>query len=143
MALLFPKRIKYRKAFRGKRGGIAKGGTALAFGEFGLKALEAGWVTAAQIESCRVAISRSLSRGGKAWVRLFPDKPVTTHGQEKPMGAGKGLVDHWVAVVKRGRVLFEVDGIPELLARETFRLAACKLPVRTKMISRKREDAGG
>ena len=139
MPMLLPKRIKYRKAFRGKRRGPAKGGTRLAFGEFGLRALENGWVTAAQIEACRVAMSRSLSRGGKAWVRIFPDKPVTVHGQEKPMGAGKGLVDHWVAVVKRGRVLFEVDGIPELIAKETFRLAACKLPLRTRFVSRKEE----
>ncbi|MBI2174064.1 MAG: 50S ribosomal protein L16 [Candidatus Omnitrophica bacterium] len=139
MPLLLPKRIKYRKAFRGKRRGNAKGGSRLAFGAYGLKALENGWVTAAQIEACRVAVSRSLARGGKVWLRLFPDKPVTAHGQEKPMGAGKGLVDHWVAVVKRGRVLFEVDGIPELLARQTFRVAASKLPIRTRMISRKEE----
>lgn len=137
MSLLLPKRIKYRKAFRGKRRGVAKGGTRLAFGEFGLKALENGWLTAAQIESCRVAVSRALSRGGKVWIRVFPDKPVTVHGQEKPMGAGKGLVDHWVAVVKRGRVLFEVDGIPEMAAKETFRLAACKLPLQTRFVSRK------
>ena len=128
MPLLLPKRIKYRKAFRGKRRGAAKGGTRLAFGEFGLKALQNGWVTAAQIEACRVTISRSFSRGGKVWLRIFPDKPVTTHGAEKPMGAGKGLVDHWVAVVKRGRILFEVDGIPEVLAKETFRVppASCR-----------------
>ena len=137
MPLLMPKRVKYRKAFRGKRRGPAKGGTRLAFGEFGLKAIENGWLTAAQIESCRVAISRALSRGGKMWLRIFPDKPVTTHGQEKPMGAGKGLVDHWVAVVKRGRILFEVDGIPGLAARDTFRLAAYKLPLATRMVSRK------
>ena len=139
MALLFPKRVKYRKAFRGKRRGAAKGGTRLAFGEFGLKALENGWVTAAQLEACRVTISRSLSRGGKQWMRVFPDKPVTTHGQEKPMGAGKGLVDHWVAVVKRGRILFEVSGIPELAVRDTFRVAACKLPLATRMVTRKDE----
>jgi len=139
MPLLFPKRIKYRKAFRGKCRGAAKGGSQLAFGEFGLKVLGNGWLTAAQIEACRVTISRSLSRGGKAWVRVFPDKPVTTHGQEKPMGAGKGLVDHWVAVVKRGRILFEIDGIPEMLAKETFRVAACKLPLPTRMVSRKDE----
>ena len=139
MGLLLPKRIKYRKAFRGKRRGAARGGTRLAFGEFGLKALENGWLTAAQLEACRVAISRSLTRGGKSWMRVFPDKPVTTHGQEKPMGAGKGLVDHWVAVVKRGRVVFEVDGIPEMLARETFRLAASKLPLRTCLVSRKED----
>ena len=139
MALLLPKRIKYRKAFRGKRRGVAKGGSRLAFGAFGLKALENGWLTAAQIESCRVAISRTLSRGGKMWLRVFPDKPVTSHGQEKPMGAGKGLVVHWVAVVKRGRILFEVDGIPELAAKETFRLAAYKLPLATRLVSRKDE----
>jgi len=139
MALLLPKRVKYRKAFRGKRRGAAKGGTRLAFGAFGLKAMENDWLTAAQIESCRVTISRALSRGGKMWLRVFPDKPVTTHGQEKPMGAGKGLVDHWVAVVKRGRILFEVDGIPELAAKETFRVAACKLPLATKFVSRKDE----
>ena len=139
MSLLLPKRIKYRKAFRGRCRGPAKGGTRLAFGEFGLKVIENGWITAAQIEACRVAISRSLSRGGKVWLRIFPDKPVTVHGQEKPMGAGKGLVDHWVAVVRRGRILFEVDRIPELLAQQTFRLAACKLPLRTRFISRKDE----
>lgn len=139
MSLLLPKRIKYRKAFRGKRRGAAKGGARLAFGEFGLKCLENGWITAAQIEACRVAISRSLVRGGKSWLRVFPDKPCTTHGQEKPMGSGKGLVDHWVAVVKRGRILFEVDGIPEQVARETFRLAACKLPLKMRLVSRKDE----
>ena len=139
MPLLLPKRIKYRKAFRGKRRGAARSGTRPAFGEFGLKALQNGWVTAAQIEACRVAISRSLSRGGKVWLRIFPDKPCTVHGQEKPMGAGKGLVDHWVAVVKRGRVLFEIDGIPEMLAKETFRLAASKLPLRCSLVSRKDE----
>lgn len=137
MPMLLPKRIKYRKAFRGKRRGAAKGGTRLAFGEFGLKAIENGWITAAQIEACRVAVSRALTRGGKMWLRIFPDKPVTTHGAEKPMGAGKGLVDHWVAVVKRGRILFEVDGIPELAAKDTFRLVACKLPLATRMVSRK------
>jgi large subunit ribosomal protein L16 len=142
MPLLLPKRIKYRKAFRGKRRGAAKGGTRLAFGEFGLKALDNGWVTAAQIEACRVAITRSLSRGGKVWMRVFPDKPVTVHGQEKPMGAGKGLVDHWVAVVKRGRILFEADGIPEMLAKETFRLAASKLPLPTRLVNRKDEGGG-
>ncbi len=139
MALLLPKRIKFRKAFRGKNRGMAKGGSRLAFGEFGLKALENGWVTAAQLEACRVAVSRSLSRGGKTWIRIFPDKPVTTHGQEKPMGSGKGLVDHWVAVVKRGRIIVEIDGVPEAAARETFRLASAKLPLRMRLVSRKEE----
>lgn len=138
MSLLLPKRVKYRKAQRGKRRGVAKGGTYLAFGEFGLKALENTWITAAQIESARVAITRALG-GGKLWLRIFPDKPVTSHGQEKTMGAGKGLVDHWVAVVKRGRVLFEVDGVPELMAKEAMRLAAYKLPIHTRFVSRKDE----
>lgn len=140
MPLLLPKRVKYRKAFRGKRRGAAKGGDRLAFGQYGLKVLENGWLTAAQIEACRVAISRALSRGGKSWLRVFPDKPVTTHGQEKPMGAGKGLVDHWVAVVKRGRILFELDGIPEIAAKDAFRLAACKLPLKTRLVNRKDES---
>ena len=138
MALLLPKRVKYRKAQRGKRRGIAKGGTRLAFGGFGLKALENAWITAAQIESARVAITRAL-RGGKLWLRIFPDKPVTTHGQEKTMGAGKGIVDHWVAVVKRGRIIFEVDGVPELMAKEALRLAAYKLPIHTRFVSRREE----
>ena len=138
MPLLFPKRVKYRKAHRGKRRGPAKGGTYLSFGEFGLKAMENGWMTAAQIESARVAITRALG-GGKLWLRIFPDKPVTTHGQEKTMGAGKGTVDHWVAVIKRGRVLVEVDGVPELLAKDALRMAAYKLPLRTRFVSRKEE----
>lgn len=141
MPMLLPKRVKFRKSFRGKRRGIAKGGVRLAFGEFGVKALENGWISSAQIEASRVAISRGLPRGGKSWIRIFPDKPVTTHGQEKPMGSGKGLVDHWVAVVKRGRILFEVDGIPEIAVKRTFRLVASKLPIRTRLISRK-EEAG-
>ena len=138
MALLLPSRVKYRKSQRGKRGGIAKGGTRLAFGEFGLKALGNAWIKAAQIESSRVAVTRALG-GGKLWVRVFPDKPVTSHGQEKTMGAGKGVVDHWVAVVKRGRVLFEVEGIPEVAAKGALRLAAHKLPIRTRFVSRKDE----
>ena len=142
MPLLLPKRVKYRKAQRGKRRGVAKGGTYLAFGEFGLKALENTWITAAQIESARVAITRALG-GGKLWLRIFPDKPVTSHGQEKTMGAGKGLVDHWVAVVKRGRVLFEVDGVPEMMAKEAMRLAAYKLPIHTRFVSRKDETLVG
>ena len=139
MPLLFPKRVKYRKAHRGKRRGVAKGGVWLSFGEFGLRAMENAWITASQIESARVAITRALG-GGKLWLRVFPDKPVTTHGQEKTMGAGKGIVDHWVAVVKRGRMLFEVDGVSELMAKEAFRLAAYKLPIHTKFVARKEES---
>ena len=139
---VMPRKVKYRKALKGKTRGIATSGNKLHFGEYGLKAIENGIIRANQIEACRVAISRSLSSGGKVWLRIFPDKPVTTHGQEKPMGAGKGLVDHWVAVVKRGRILFEADGIPEMLAKETFRLAASKLPLRTRLVNRKEEAAG-
>ena len=141
MPLLLPKRVKYRKAHRGKRAGPTKGGAYLAFGEFGLKALENAWITAAQIESARVAVTRGLG-AGKLWIRVFPDKPVTSHGQEKTMGAGKGMVDHWVAVVKRGRIMFEVDGVPEVLAKDAFRLAAHKLPIRTRFLSRKESIAG-
>ena len=138
MPLLFPKRVKYRKAHRGKRRGMTKGGAKLSFGEFGLKSLGNGWITAAQIESSRVAITRGLG-GGKLWIRIFPDKPVTSHGQEKTMGAGKGIVDHWVAVVKRGRVMFEADGVPEMVAREAMRMAAYKLPIKTRFVNRKEE----
>ncbi len=138
MPLLLPKRVKYRKQSRGKRRGPTKGGARLSFGEFGLKALENNWIRASQIESSRVAITRALG-GGKLWLRIFPDKPVTSHGQEKTMGAGKGLVDHWVAVVKRGRVIFEVDGVPEIVARDALRMAAYKLPLRTRFVTRKEE----
>ncbi len=138
MPLLLPKRVKYRKAHRGKRRGVTKGGAWLSFGEFGLKALENTWITAQQIESSRVAITRSLG-GGKLWIRIFPDKPVTTHGQEKTMGAGKGIVDHWVAVVKRGRVMFEIDGVTEAMAKDALRMAAYKLPIKTRFVSRKEE----
>ena len=139
MSLLLPKRIKYRKAFRGKRTGASRSGTSLAFGAFGLKALDNAWVTSAQIEATRVAVTRALG-GGKVWFRVFPDKPVTTHGQEKTMGAGKGMVDHWVAVVRRGRIMLEVDGVPEVMARDAIRMAAYKLPIRTRFVTRK-DDA--
>ena len=139
MSLLLPKRIKYRKAFRGKRTGASRAGTSLAFGAFGLKALDNAWVTSAQIEASRVAVTRALG-GGKVWFRIFPDKPVTTHGQEKTMGAGKGMVDHWVAVVRRGRIMLEVDGVPEAMARDAIRMAAYKLPIPTRFVTRK-DDA--
>ena len=136
MSFLLPKRVKYRKSFRGKRRGVSRSGTSLAFGAFGLKALGNAWVTSTQIEASRVAITRAMG-GGKMWFRIFPDKPVTTHGQEKTMGAGKGMVDHWVAVVRRGRIMLEVDGIPEALARDAMRMAAYKLPIRTRFVTRK------
>jgi len=138
MPLLLPKRVKYRKAHRGKRRGMAKGGTYMSFGEFGLKAMGNGWITARQLEASRVAITRALG-GGKLWIRIFPDKAVTSHGQEKTMGAGKGVVDHWVAVVKRGRIIFEVDGVPELVAKDAMRMAAYKLPLKSRFMTRKEE----
>ena len=127
MPLLLPKRIKYRKAFRGKCRGAARGGTRLAFGEFGLKVLENGWITAAQIEACRVAVSRSLTRGGKSWLRVFPDKPYTKKGAGVRMGGGKGEIEGYVCVIRPGRILFELGGVSAELARESFRLAGRKV----------------
>jgi large subunit ribosomal protein L16 len=134
--VLMPKRVKYRKAQRGIRKGISTRGSELSFGEFGLKALENAWLKSTQIESVRVAITRKLRRGGKLWIRIFPDKPVTKKPAETRMGRGKGELDHWIAVVKRGRILFELGGIPEELARQVFRLAAYKLPFSTKFVTR-------
>ena len=136
--LLFPKRVKYRKAHRGRRKGKALKGSTVAFGEYGLQSLGNAWVTSAQIESARVALTRHVRRGGKVWIRIFPDKPVTKKPAETRMGKGKGMPDHWVSVVKRGRILFEIDGVPEELAREAMRLAAYKLPIRTKFAKRVR-----
>jgi len=133
---MMPKRVKYRKAQRGSRKGIATRGSNLSFGEFGLKSLENGWMKNNQIESIRVAITRKLQRGGKLWIRVFPDKPVTKKPAETRQGKGKGDLSHWVAVVKRGKILFELGGIPEELARQVFRLAAYKLPFNTKFITR-------
>ena len=141
MALLVPSRVKFRKQQRGRRTGTASRGVTLAFGEFGLKALENAWVTGQQIEAARVAIMRQVTTGGKTWIRVFPDKPVTKKPAETRQGKGKGMVDHWVAVVQRGRVLIEMDGLPEALARQALRVAAYKLPIRTKFVSR--HDVGG
>lgn len=140
--MLLPKRVKFRKQQRGKMRGMAHRGSKVSFGSFGLKALEANWVTNAQIEACRVAINRHLKRGGKLWIRIFPDKPITKKPAETRMGKGKGAPEYWVAVVKPGRVLFEMAGIPEETAREALRLAAHKLPVRTKYIRRETQKAG-
>ena len=137
--MLLPKRVKYRKAQRGSRKGLATTGTRLNFGEFGLKALANAWFTNAQIEAARVALTRHVKRGGKVWIRVFPDKPVTKKPAETRMGHGKGMPDHWVAIVKRGRILFEMEGVPEELARDAMRLAAHKIPFKTKFISRKIE----
>jgi len=131
-----PKRTKYRKQQRGRMSGIAKGGTRLYHGDYGMKALEPAWITEKQIEACRVAITRHLKRMGKLWIGVFPDKPVTKKPAETRMGKGKGAPEFWVAVVKPGRIMFEVAGVPEELAREAFKLAARKLPIKTRFISR-------
>jgi len=131
-----PKRVKYRKLIKGKRRGIATTGAELAFGEFGLKSLENGWLKNTQIEAVRVILARQLHKGGKMWIRAFPDKSITKKPAEVRMGKGKGEIDHWVAVIKRGRILFELGGVPEEYARQCFRLAAYKLPLRTKFITR-------
>ncbi len=134
--MLAPRRTKYRKQQRGRRRGISKGATEVNFGEYGLKALESAWVTARQIEAARIAITRYLKRGGKIFLRVFPDKPVTKKPAETRMGKGKGSPEEWVAVVKRGRILFEVEGVSEEMAAEAFRLAGHKLPVKTTIVKR-------
>ena len=134
--MLMPKRTRWRKQQRGNMRGNAKGGTKVAFGDYGLQALEPGWVTARQIEAARVAMTRHIKRGGKVWIMLFPDKPVTQKPAETRMGSGKGSPEHWVAVVKPGRVMFELAGVPEQLAKEALRLAGTKLSVRTKVVKR-------
>ena len=134
--MLMPKKVKYRKQMRGKRAGKAWSGSSVSFGDFGLKATEVGWVTDRQIEAARIAISRHVKREGRMWIRVFPDKPVTKKPQETRMGKGKGAPDHWVAVVKPGRVLYEMEGVTELMAKEAFRLASHKLNVKTKFVRR-------
>jgi len=133
---LMPKRVKYRKLQRGTRRGIATRGCNLTFGEFGLKVLENGWIKNNQIEAVRIILARQLHKGGRLWIRIFPDKSITKKPAEVRMGKGKGDLDHWVCVVKRGRILFELGGIPEEYARQCFRMAAYKMPLRTKFISR-------
>jgi len=134
--MLMPRKSKHRKQFRGRRAGTAKGQTAVQFGDYGIKSLEAGWVTNRQIEAARIAMTRKIKRGGKVWITIFPDKSVTQKPAETRMGSGKGSPEHWVAVVKPGRVMFELAGVPEPLAREAIRLAAMKLPVKAKFVSR-------
>ena len=134
--MLQPKRVKYRKAHRGRRRGIAQVGNTIAFGEFGLQAQESAWITSRQIEAARRAIVHSVRRGGKVWIRVFPDKPVTSRPAETRMGSGKGALDHWVVVVKRGKILFEISGVREEMAQEAMRLASHKLPIRTKFVGR-------
>lgn len=132
--MLIPKKVKHRKHHRGHNKGKATSGNFIAFGSFALKAMEGSFVTARQIEAARRAMTRSVQRGGKIWIRIFPDKPMTDHGNESVMGSGKGAVSHFVAVVKSGRILFEMDGVSEVAAREAMRLAAHKLPVKTKFL---------
>jgi len=133
---LMPKRVKHRKAQRGCRKGVAQSGSTLSFGEYGLKSLERSWIRASQIEACRVAINRHMKRKGKLWVRMFPDKPVSKKPLETRQGKGKGAPEFWVAVVKPGTILFEISGVSEQLAREAMRLAASKLSVRSRFITR-------
>ncbi len=137
--MLLPKRTKYRKQHRGRMRGKAKGGSTVSFGEYGLQAMGPGWITSAQIEAARVALTRHVKRGGKVWIRVFPDKPVTSTPAETRMGKGKGAVDHWVAVVKPGRVMFELEGVPVELAKSAMRLAGHKLPIKTRFIVRDKE----
>lgn len=134
--MLSPRRTKYRKQQRGRRRGVSKGATEVSFGEYGLKALGNAWITARQIEAARIAITRHLKRGGKIFVRVFPDKPVSKKPAETRMGKGKGAPEEWVAVVRRGRILFEVEGVSQELAEEAFRLAGHKLPIKTTTVKR-------
>ena len=137
--MLSPKRVKHRKQHRGRRAGLSRGQTSIQFGEYGLKSLDAGWLTNRQIEAARIAMTRYIKRGGKVWITVFPDKPVTQKPAETRMGSGKGNPEHWVAVVKPGRVMFELSGVPEDVAREAMRLAMHKLPIKTRFILRQEE----
>lgn len=134
--MLMPKRVKYRKAHRGRRKGNAKRGSSVAFGDFGLKSLEPAWITSRQIEACRVALTRKMKRDGRVWIRIFPDKPVSKKPLETRMGKGKGAPEFWVAVIKPGRILFEVSGITREMANEALQLCSHKLPIKTKVVSR-------
>ena len=134
--MMMPKKVKFRKQQRGRRRGVATRGAKVSFGDFGLQAMEAGWVTARQIEAARIAMTRHVKRGGKIWIRIFPDKPITKKPAETRMGKGKGNPEGWVAVVKPGRVLFEIEGISQDLAKKALALASAKLPVRTRFVKR-------
>ncbi len=133
---LMPKRVKYRKSQRGSRKGNAHAGNEIAFGEYGLQALDRAWITATQIEACRVAINRAMKRKGRLWLRIFPDKPISKKPLETRMGKGKGATEHWVAVVRPGTMLFEMGGVAEAVAKEALRLAAFKLPIATRFVHR-------
>jgi len=140
--MLMPKKVKHRRVMKGRMLGKATRGENLDFGDFGLKALEAGWITDRQIEAARIAMTRHVKRGGKIWIRIFPDKPITKKPAETRMGSGKGAPDHWVAVVKPGRVMYEIQGVDRELAQEAFQLAAQKLPIKTKFVSRADLEGG-
>ncbi len=140
---LMPKRTKYRKMQKGRNRGRATRGNTITYGEYALQALEAGWITSNQIEAARVAMTRFIKRGGKVWIKIFPDKPITKKPAETRMGSGKGSVEYWVAVVKPDRVLFEMEGVSEETAREALRLAAHKLPIKTKFIMAEKNEVGG
>lgn len=139
--MLIPKRVKFRRPHRGKMRGKATRGNTVAYGEFGLQALEHSWITNRQIEAARIAMTRYIKRGGQVWIKIFPDKPITAKPAETRMGSGKGSPEYWVAVVKPGRIMFEIAGVEEDVAREALRLASHKLPVKTKIV--KREEMGG
>ncbi len=137
--MLMPKKVKYRKQQRGRIRGRAKGGTYISFGDYALQALEPGYITARQIEAARIAITRHIKRGGKVWIRIFPDRPVTKKPLETRMGKGKGSPEAWVARVKPARIMYELEGVPESLAKEAMRLAAHKLPIKTRFVTRHQE----
>ena len=138
--MLLPKRVKYRRVQRGRMKGAAHRGTEVNYGEFGLKALEPAWITSNQIEAARVAMTRYIKRGGQVWIKIFPDKPITQKPAETRMGSGKGAPEYWVAVVKPGRIMFEIGGVDAALAREALRLAGTKLPIKTKIVGKAEQD---
>lgn len=141
--MLMPKRVKYRRVHRGRMKGKATRGNTITYGEYGLQALEPCWISSNQIEAARIAMTRYTRRGGKVWIKIFPDKPVTSKPAETRMGSGKGSPEYWVSVVKPGRILFEIAGVPQSVAKEAMRLAGHKLPCRTKMVSRAESETGG
>jgi large subunit ribosomal protein L16 len=140
--MLMPKKVKRRRVMKGRMRGQATRGAEVSYGDFGLKALEAGWITDRQIEAARISMTRHIKRGGKVWIRMFPDKPITKKPAETRMGSGKGAPDHWVAVVRPGRILYEIQGVPEDLAREAMRLAAQKLPIKVKFVTKLDQEGG-
>jgi large subunit ribosomal protein L16 len=140
--MLMPKKVKHRKQMKGRMTGVANRGSEISFGQYGLKALEPAWITDRQIEAARIAMTRHIKRGGKIWIRMFPDKPITKKPAETRMGKGKGAPEYWVAVVKPGRILYEIEGVTEEIAREALRLAAQKLPIKTRFVTRAEQEGG-